>query len=121
MSAAFAPLTRVKRWQFQWKNVLVDNNGTFNRDNFPNAFYIDKNPGNYTVKIYNKGVQIRELEFTVGSDGRFAKPGYSDQVFIPYYTVVLPVKVTSPEEKWNATAWKTESFYANPVSGFGLQ
>jgi hypothetical protein len=121
MSAAFAPLTRVKRWQFQWKNVLVDNNGTFNRDNFPNAFYIDKNPGNYTVKIYNKGVQIRELEFTVGSDGRFVKPAYSDQVFIPYYTVVLPVKVTSPEEKWNATAWKTESFYANPVSGFGLQ
>ena len=120
-SAAFAPLTRMKRWQFQWKNVLVDNNGTFNRDNFPNAFYVDKNPGNYTVKIYNKGVQIRELEFSVGNDGRFVKPAHSDQVFIPYHTIVLPVKVTSPEEKWDAAAWKTESFYANPVSGFGIQ
>lgn len=121
MSAAFAPLTRWKRWQFQWKDVLVDNNGTFNRDNFPNAFYVDKNPGAYTVKIYNKGVQVRELEFTVGSDGRFVKPAYSDQIFIPYHHVVLPAKVTSPEEKWNAAAWRTDSFYANPVSGFGIQ
>lgn len=121
MSAAFAPLNRWKRWQFQWRDVLFDNNGTFNRDNFPNAFYVDKNPGVYTVKIFNKGVQIRELEFTVGSDGRFVKPAFADQVFIPYHTFVVPVKVTAPDEKWNGVAWKTESFYSNPISGFGVE
>ena len=121
MSAAFAPLNRWKRWQFQWRNVLFDNNGSFNRDNFPNAFYVDKNPGVYTVKIFNKGVQIRELAFTVGSDGRFAAPSYSDQIFIPYHTLVLPVNVTAPDEKWNALSWKTDSFYANPVAGFTAQ
>jgi hypothetical protein len=78
MSAAFAPLNRWKRWQFEWRNVLFDNNGTFNRENFPNAFYVDKNPGAYTVKVYYKGVQIRELKFTVGSDGRFVRPAYAD-------------------------------------------
>lgn len=117
-AAAFAPLNRWKRWQFQWKNLLFDNNGTFNRANFPNAFYVDKNPGVYTVKIYHLGQQIRELEFTVGVDGRFVKPAYSDQVFIPYHTILVPVKVSSPEEKWNVAAWKTESFYWNPINGF---
>lgn len=120
-AAAFAPLNRWKRWQFQWRNVLFDNNGTFNRDNFPNAFYLDKNPGVYTVKVFHKGAQIRELEFTVGSDGRFVKPAYADQVFIPYHTIVLPVKVTAPDEKWNAASWKTDSFYANPVANFAIQ
>jgi hypothetical protein len=121
MSAAFAPLNRWKRWEFQWNKVLFDNNGTFNRERFPNAFYVDKNPGVYTVKVFHRSVQIREIEFTVGADGRFAKPTYADQLFIPYHTIVLPVKVTAPDEKWNAASWKTDSFYANPVSGFTIQ
>ncbi|QYO65665.1 hypothetical protein [Leptolyngbya sp. 7M] len=57
---------------------------------------MDKNPGVYTVKIYHLGQQIRELEFTVGVDGRFVKPAYSDQVFILYHTILVPVKVSSP-------------------------
>lgn len=117
-SAAFAPLNRWKRWQFQWRDLLFDNNGTFNRENFPKAFYVDKNPGVYTVKIYHNGQQIREMEFTVGSDGKFVRPSYADQIFVPYHTIILPVKVTAPDEKWNATAWKTESFYGNPIAAF---
>lgn len=118
MAAAFSPLSRWKRWQFQWNKVLFDNNGTFNRDNFPSAFYVDKNPGVYTVKIFRGGTQIRELDFTIGPDGRFVRPAHSDQIFMPYHTIVLPVKVTAADEKWNATAWKTDSFYSNPITGF---
>lgn len=118
---AFAPLNRWRQFQFQWRNILFDNNGTFNRANYPNAFYLDKNPGVYTVKIYDKGTQIRELEFTIGSDGRFVRPAYSDQVFMPYHAIFLPVKVTAPDEKWNAAAWKTDAFYGNPLTGFSAQ
>ena len=37
--------------------------------NYPNAFYVDKNPGDYIVKVYRNGVQVRESSFTVGADG----------------------------------------------------
>lgn len=121
MAPAFSPLNRWKRWEFQWRNFLFDNNGSFNRDNFPNAFYADKNPGDYTVKIYRNDKQIREMSFTIGADGKYAVPGYTDQIFMPFHRVVLPVKVMGTEEKWNATAWKTEAFYGNPLTGFNVQ
>jgi hypothetical protein len=121
MIAAFSPKDRWQRWQFEWRNVLFDNNGTFNKDLFKNAFFIDKNPGVYTVKAFYKGTQIREISFTVGADGRFVKPGYADQVFIPYHTVLLPAKVSGADPKTNGLAWKSDSFYGNPVAGFSLQ
>lgn len=121
MAAAFSPLTRWKRWEFQWRNFLFDNNGTFNRENFPNAFYADKNPGEYTVKIYRNGTQIRELGFNIGADGKYSVPAYTDQVFMPYHRIILPVKVMGTDEKWNANAWKTEAFYGNPLTGFVIQ
>jgi hypothetical protein len=121
-AAPFAPETIWKRWQFQWGNVLFDNNGTFNRENFPNAHYVDKNPGEYTVRIYRNNAQIRELSFTVGADGRFVVPGYSNQIPLPYYRLVLPAKVTAgAAEKFNRTAWKTDAFYGNPLGGFAVQ
>ncbi len=118
---AFSPLNRWKRWEFQWRNFLYDNNGTFNRANFPNAFYADKNPGEYTVKIYRSGTQVRELTFSIGADGRYAVPSYTGQIFLPYHRVILPVKVIGTAEKWNATAWTTDAFYGNPLTGFAVQ
>jgi len=120
-AAPVAPATVWKRWQFQWNNVLFDNNGSFNRDNFPNAHYVDKNPGAYTVKIYRNNAQIRELSFTVGADGRFIAPAYSNQIPLPYYRLILPVKAIGTTEKWNTAAWKTDAFYGNPLSGFTVQ
>ncbi|MBK9153645.1 MAG: hypothetical protein IPM25_05435 [Chloracidobacterium sp.] len=114
----FAPDKRWKRWQFTWNNFRVDNNGGFNRDYYPNAHYADKNPGEYTVKIYRNGTQIREVAFTVGADGKFVAPSYASQVFLPYHRILLPAKVMGTTEKWDAAAWKTEAFYGNPISGF---
>ncbi len=119
-AAAFAPQNIWKRWQFQWGNFRFDNNGGFNRDYYPNAHYADKNPGEYTVKIYRNGTQIRELSFTVGADGRFVSPAYTNQIPLPYHRTVLPVKVIGTE-KWDAAGWKTDAFYGNPVTGFAIQ
>jgi hypothetical protein len=120
-AAAFAPNNIWKRWQFQWGNFRFDNNGTFNRDYYPKAHYPDKNPGDYTVKIYRKGAQIRELGFTVDADGRFVVPAYTNQIFLPYHRIVLPVKITDTTQKWDAAAWKTDAFYGNPLDGFSIQ
>lgn len=117
LAAPFAPNNTWKRWLFQWHNFRFDNNGSFLRDNYPNAFYADKNPGEYTVKIYRKGTQIRELSFTIGTDGRILVPVYSNQIPLPYYRVILPVKILETE-RWNFTNWKTDAFYGNPISGF---
>lgn len=116
-AACCSPSNYWKRWQFQWGNFLFDNNGTFNRENYPNAFYADKNPGDYTVKIYRSGTQIREMNFTIGADGRFAVPAYTKDVYMPYHRIFLPVKIIGAE-KWNPAAWKTDAFYGNPLSGF---
>lgn len=113
-----SPLNIWKRWQFQWGKLRFDNNGTFNRDRFPGTHYADKNPGDYVVKIYRNGEQVRELGFTIDAAGRIAVPPYSDQIFLPYYRVVVPVKVIGTAEKWNANEWKTGSFYGNPLNGF---
>ncbi|MGH9949463.1 MAG: hypothetical protein ACRD6X_20000 [Pyrinomonadaceae bacterium] len=120
MAAAFSPLSRWKRWEFQWRNFLFDNNGTFNRDNFPNAHYADKNPGDYTVKVYRGGTQIRELSFTIGADGKYVVPAYTGQLFMPYHRIILPVKIMGTE-KWDSASWKTDSFYGNLLTGFDVK
>lgn len=120
-ATAFAPEKMWKRWQFEWRNFLFDNNGSFNRANYPNAFYADKNSGEYTVKIYRSGAQIREMNFSIGADGKFVVPPYTNQIFLPYHRIILPVKIIGTTEKWDAAAWKTDAFYGNPLTGFAVQ
>lgn len=116
-AAPFAPNNTWKRWQFYWHNFRLDNNGTFRRENYPDAFYLDKNPGEYTVKIYRSGAQIRELSFSVGANGKIVTPAYSNQIPLPHNRVILPVKILGAE-KWDSISWKTDAFYGNVISGF---
>jgi hypothetical protein len=108
-----------KLWHFEWmKTFLYENGGQFNRDDYPGAFFADKNPGEYTVKIYRKGIQVRELKFTIGPDARIVDGGYQKPMTLTEYKVMVPVKVIGATEKWNATAWQTDAFYGNPLTGF---
>lgn len=121
-AAAFTQDDKIwKRWQFTWRNFRVHNNGGFNPENFPRAHFADRNPGEYTFKIYRNGTQIRELSVAVGADGRFVVPSYSNQIPLPYHRIILPVKVIGNAEKWNLAAWKTDAFYGNPLGGFAAQ
>lgn len=113
-----ANLCHWQRFTFQWPNVRVDNGGTFNRDYYPNATYIDKNAGDYVVKVFKNGAQIREATFTVGADGRVADGGYHKPGHLLHYKVLIPVKVIGTSEKYNPVAWKTDAYYGNLMSGF---
>ncbi len=116
-----AELHHWKLWDFEFGNLRYDNGGSFNRDYYPNAVYADKNLGEYTVKIFHKNVQVRELKFTVGADGRLADGGFAKQIFLPYHKIIVPVKIIGTSEKWNASAWKADAFYGNPLTGFTVQ
>lgn len=106
-------------WKIRWQNVIIDNNGPYNDEIRKKSFLVDKNPGEYTVKVLQKGVQVREAKFTVGSDGRIVDR-YSKPVYLTYHKVIVPVTVIGPAEKYNVVAWKTEAFYGNPMAGFSV-
>ena len=103
------------------KTFVYDNGGEFNHANYPDTFFADKNPGDYIVKIYRKGVQVRELKFSIGPDSRIVDAGYQKPMTLTEYKVIVPVKVIGAAEKWNATAWQTDAFYGNPLPGFSAQ
>jgi hypothetical protein len=104
-------------WKIRWQNVIIDNNGPYNDDIRKKSFLVDKNPGEYTVKVFHKGTQVREAKFAVGSNGRIVDQ-YSKPAYLTYHKLIVPVTVIGPAEKYNANAWKTEAFYGNPMSGF---
>ena len=121
-AAAYQQADKIwKRYQLFFNNFRMDGNGSYNPEYFPRAHFADKNPGEYTIKVYRGGAQIREFAFTVGADGRFVNPAYSSQIPLPFYRFVVPVKFTGTGEKWDAQAWKTDSFYGNPLTGFAMQ
>ena len=60
------------------------------------------------------------MKFTVGADSRLVDGGYAKPIFLTRYRVIVPVKIMGPE-KWDASAWKTDAFYGNPLTGFSVQ
>jgi len=122
-AALSSELHHWRRWNFQWsdkadREINVDNGGSYHRDNMPKSFFVDRNPGEYTVKVFHKGVQVREAKFTVGTDGRVVDGGFQKPGYLTYHKVIIPVTIIGAAEKWNASAWKTEAFYGNPMVGF---
>jgi hypothetical protein len=96
-------------------------------------FHLNKNPGEYEVKVLWLGKLVRTTKFTVGADGKIVDNGINAQSglktlnFLPYsgnwsdFVVVLPLKVLGNNGiTYNADAWKTDAFWGNPMKGFSL-
>jgi hypothetical protein len=109
---------KYKQWMFYWNNFKIENNDWI-RNKYPKATFTRDKPGEYTVKIFHRGVQVREAKFTIDSNGWIAPNAFSSQLYMPHKTVI-PVKVMGTLDKWNAAAWKTDAFYGNPLSGFNV-
>ncbi len=105
-------------WKFTWDNFLL-NDKTWLKDKHPNALLTSDFTGEFTVKIFYKGEQVREAKFSLASDGAPVRNSFSDQI---YSTIsLMPVKASGTAEKWNPNAWKTDMFYGNPLNGFTIQ
>ena len=106
-----------RSWILTWFNVAESATDPAN----PNErlFYLDKNPGEYEIKVLRKGTLCRQATFTVGPDGKIVVPGAGTaDPMISTDRMVLPVKVLGTTDgAWNKTAWQTEGFYGNPIKG----
>src|SRR5437016_5595693 len=104
-------------WKFTWNKFHVET-AKYQRTKFPNATFTQDKPGEYTVKVFYNGAQVREAKFTVDGNGGISQTGYSKQIY-PSLTII-PVKVMGNLDKWNPTSWKTDVFYGNPIAGFSV-
>lgn len=112
-------LTYWRLWNFSWYKVRYAHSKAA-RDSFRQAKFINDMDGEYVVKVYFQGQQVREMKFYVSS-GNLTDNGIAKQNNIGDDKIILPVKIMATTEKWNATVWKTDAFYGNPLSGFSLQ
>ncbi len=107
-------------WQFRWDKLLV-RSGSINdyfMQTHPGVKFTNDNPGEYIVKIFHRGVQVREAKFTIDSKGLIARNAFSDQIYL-INKIIIPVKVLGTLDKWNAAAtWKADMFYGNPLTNF---
>jgi hypothetical protein len=107
-------------WQFRWDKLRFRNGEVtdyFLQSN-PGIKFTNENPGEYTVRIFHRGVQVREAKFTIDAKGLIARNAFSDQIYLTDHKVAVPVKVLGTLDKWNAATWKTDMFYGNPLTGF---
>jgi hypothetical protein len=109
------------RKQFTFTNTLVYNRE--DPDNHPDAFRMDKNPGEYEIKVLRKGKLVRALKFTVGADGKITDNGIARQNSLGTRRMIVAAQVSGDEDgaKPDLEAWKTGAFFNSPLKGFNQQ
>lgn len=77
-----------------------------------------KSPGAYELKVLWQNHLARSIKFTVGADGKF-DDSISKQNNLGDERAIVPVQILGDQDgKWNKTAYKTDAFYGNPLTGF---
>lgn len=114
-------LCKYRLWYFDWKNFIVENGNAGVRQKYPNAVFTRDKPGEYTVKVFHRGTQVREAKFNIDQRGWIAQNAFSNQIFLTDYKVAVPVNVMGTLDKWNPAAAKPDQFYGNPLTGFSAQ
>jgi hypothetical protein len=112
-------LCQYSLWVFNWNHFMVENHETVRKDK-PNVMFTRDRPGEYTAKIFYGGAQVRETKFAIDAQGWIARNAVSDQIFLTYYKVAVPVKVMGTLDKWNSATAKTDAFYGNPPTGLAV-
>lgn len=108
-----------REFKFSWpsKILFIRTEDQRNYTAYKDAIYINQMPGDYVVKIYYNGEQVRETKFSIGNDGTYADNGIAKQSNLTTNKIILPVKVMGTLDKWNAVNAKAMGFYGNTVSG----
>ena len=107
------------QWGFQECNFLgVYRTQQEAEDGYDPKFGVDKNPGDYEVKVLIVNHLARSIKFSVGPDGKIVDNGIATANKIGSGRVIVPVQVIGNQGPWNKLAWKTGAFYGNPLTGF---
>jgi hypothetical protein len=115
---ANVPIAWVKN-KYIFTHVLVKNRER--NSAHMDAFRLDKNPGEYEIKVLRKGKLVRTAKFIVGADGRIVDTGISQQNQLGTQRITIFAAVAGDEDgrKPDLVAWKTMAFFGEPLKGFG--
>lgn len=81
-------------------------------------FTLANNPGEYEFKLLWNNKLARSIKFTVQPGGKFDN-GIATANKLGSDIVIVPVTIIGDQDgNWNRTAWKTDAFYGNPLTGF---
>ena len=110
----YPAVCQYKLWTFSWKKLYtpVEHRGNFDQG----TMFTNDKPGEYTAKIFHKGVQVREVKFSFDKVGAIVPTAYSTGIY-PTLSL-MPVKVMGTVEKYTKTTWANDAFYGNPLPGF---
>ena len=87
----------------------------------PEDFQMYKNPGEYEIKVLENGKLARTAKFTMGADGQLVDTGIGPKNMLGTGRTVVPVAIIGDQDgQWDRSAYKTESFFGNPLNGFVL-
>jgi hypothetical protein len=109
----------------KWARVICDFNNVRGWDKtgeapgmFGPLYSLAANPGDYEFKVLWNNHLARAIKFTVASDGKFDN-GIATANKLGSNRVIVPVQIIGDQDgAWDKTAWKTEAFYGNPLTGF---
>ena len=106
--------------EFTFPNVMGFNHSQSAND-YSSRFFLDKNPGEYEVKVLREGQLARSFKFSVGADGKIVDNQIAANAKINGVRMIFAAKVSGTGDgAWNANAWSTEALFGNPPAGFAV-
>ena len=85
---------------------------------FGPLYQLDKNTGEYEFKLLWNNHLARSIKFNVGPNGKIDN-GIASANKLGRDRVIVPVQIIGDQDgTWDRTAWKTDAFYGNPLTGF---
>ncbi len=120
-SGADEPSHRWAIWEITFATVRGFNKSE-SASSYTGQFFLDKNPGEYEIKIMRDNQLSRSIKFTVGKDGKIVDNNVAKGATLGGVRMIVPAQVLGAGDgKFNATAWQTEALFFNPLNGFSAQ
>lgn len=102
-------------WPKRAEFIVTEDVRTFTA--YKDTMFINQMPGEYVVKIFYNGDQVRETKFSIGGNGTYADNSIAKRSNLTTRAMIIPVQVMGTLDKWNPTNAKAMGFYGNPVIG----
>ncbi|HEY0098870.1 MAG TPA: hypothetical protein VGB76_07940 [Pyrinomonadaceae bacterium] len=79
---------------------------------------LDKNPGEYELKVLWNNKLARSVKFNVPAGGKL-DTSLAASNKLGTDRLIVPVTIIGDQDgAWDKAAWKTDAFYGNPLTGF---
>jgi len=120
-SPADEPSHRWSIWEFTFDRVKGFNRSQ-SASTYTDAFYLDKNPGAYEIRVMRDKQLVRTINFSIGKDGKIVDNGIATGAKLGGVRFIIPAKISGTlDGPINASAWQTEALFGNPFTGFSIQ